>query len=48
MKMKGNYNITANKVAEVSDCGCEEEEKPSPCLRFPFTLDEIWCHIDIF
>jgi hypothetical protein len=36
MKMKGNDTITANKEADVSECACEEEREPSPCLRFPF------------
>jgi hypothetical protein len=44
MKMKGNDTITANKEAVMSDCACEEEEEPSPCLRFPFPfiLNERW------
>jgi hypothetical protein len=47
MKMKGNDTITANKEAGVSDYACEEEEEPSPCLRFlfPFNLDKRWCNI---
>jgi hypothetical protein len=36
MKMEVNYTITTNKEADVSDYACEEEEKPSPFLRFPF------------
>jgi hypothetical protein len=38
--MKGNDTITANKEADVSDRAYEEEEC-SPCLRFPFSLEEI-------
>jgi hypothetical protein len=47
MKMKGNDTITANKEADVSDYACEEEEEPSPYLRFPFpfSLDERWRNI---
>jgi hypothetical protein len=47
MKMKGNDTITANKEVDVSDYACEEEEEPSPCLRFlfPSILDERWCNI---
>jgi hypothetical protein len=42
--MKGNDTITTNKEANISDCACEEEEVPSPCLRFPFPfiLDVRW------
>jgi hypothetical protein len=45
--MKGNDTITSNKEADMPDCACEEEEKPSPCLHFPFpfNLDERWCNI---
>jgi hypothetical protein len=42
MKMKGNDTITANKEEDVSNCVCEEEEEPLPCLHFPFPLDEVW------
>jgi hypothetical protein len=44
MKMKGNNIITANKEADVSDYAWEEEEEPSPYLRFPFPfiLDVRW------
>jgi hypothetical protein len=45
MKMKGNDTITAVKEVDESDCACEEEEEPSPCLRFPFILDERWHNI---
>jgi hypothetical protein len=47
MKMKGNDNIITNKEEDMSDCACEEEEEPLPCLHFPFpfTLDKIWHHI---
>jgi hypothetical protein len=38
--MKGNGTITTNKEADMSDYACEEEEEPSPCLRFPFNLDK--------
>jgi hypothetical protein len=41
IKIKGNDTIIANKEADVSDCAYEEEEEPSPCLRFPFPLDEV-------
>jgi hypothetical protein len=38
MKNKGNDTITANKEAHVSDYAYEEDEEPSPFLRFPFTF----------
>jgi hypothetical protein len=41
MKMRGNGTITTNKEADVSDRVCEEEEEPSPYLRFPFALEVI-------
>jgi hypothetical protein len=34
--MKRNDTITTNKEEDMSDCACEEEEEPSPFLRFPF------------
>jgi hypothetical protein len=43
--MKVNDTITANKESDVSDRAYEEEEKPSPYLRFPFPLEELWRHI---
>jgi hypothetical protein len=45
MKMKENDTITVNKEADMSDCTYEEEEELSPCLRFPFILDERWQNI---
>jgi hypothetical protein len=39
--MKENDTITTNKKANVSDRACEEEEEPSPYLRFPLTLEVI-------
>jgi hypothetical protein len=45
MKIKENDIIIANKEADVSDYACEEEEQPSPFLRFPFPLDKVWHHI---
>jgi hypothetical protein len=47
MKMKVNYNVTASKEADVSDCAYEEEEEFVPCLRFPFPfiLLERWRNI---
>jgi hypothetical protein len=39
--MKGNYTITANNEADVSNRACEEEEELLPCLCFPFALEEI-------
>jgi hypothetical protein len=41
MKMKGNDIITGNKEADVSGRACEEEEEPSPYLRFHFIFEEI-------
>jgi hypothetical protein len=43
MKRKGNDTITANKEADLFNYACEEEEEPSPYLRFPipFNLDKI-------
>jgi hypothetical protein len=47
MKMKENNTVTVNKEADVSGYACEEEEEPSPCLRFPFPfiIDERWQNI---
>jgi hypothetical protein len=43
--MNENDTIATNKEADMSDYAYEEEEEPSPCLHFPFPLDELWNHI---
>jgi hypothetical protein len=47
MKKTGNDTITANKEGNVSEYACEEEEEPSPFLRFsfPFILVVRWQNI---
>jgi hypothetical protein len=40
MKMKVNYNVTANKEADMSNYACEDEEELTSCLHL------LWLQVD--